>query len=229
MTTPPTPPPRSIRRDGELSRTRLLEAALQLFAEKGYERTSTREIAEASGSNLAAISYYFGDKAGLYRAVVDASMRLPTAIGRATEAPDATLDDFLRALYAGFLEPLKLGDVARQCMRLHMREMIEPTGLWAGVAGTVRPMHDALVAALCRHFGLDRPDDDVRRLAICIAALGVHMHLGRDVTDVLAPGLGTGSDALDLWLDRLVMYAHAMVDAEQRRRAAAPSRRATAR
>ena len=61
--------PRPQRSDGEQSRERLLHAALALFAEHGFAKTSTREIAEAAGTNLAAISYYFGDKAGLLTAV----------------------------------------------------------------------------------------------------------------------------------------------------------------
>src|SRR3990167_11545620 len=60
---------RAARSDGEHSRGRLLHAGLRLFAQHGFSKTSTREIAEAAGTNVAAISYYFGDKAGLYRAV----------------------------------------------------------------------------------------------------------------------------------------------------------------
>lgn len=39
-----------------------MEAAEQLFAEKGFSGTSVRDIAEAAGVNLAMISYYFGSK-----------------------------------------------------------------------------------------------------------------------------------------------------------------------
>ncbi|MBF9647544.1 TetR family transcriptional regulator, partial [Streptococcus pseudopneumoniae] len=59
-------PHRPVRQDGEQSRERLLRVALALFAQKGFEKTSTREIAEAAHTNIASISYYFGDKAGLY-------------------------------------------------------------------------------------------------------------------------------------------------------------------
>ena len=51
------------------ARRRLLSAGLMIFAEKGYERARIREICDISHSNLAAVNYYFGDKAGYYREV----------------------------------------------------------------------------------------------------------------------------------------------------------------
>ena len=65
---PPADDGRKSRSDGVQSRERLLMAAMRLFAEQGFAKTSTREIALAAGTNIASISYYFGDKAGLYRA-----------------------------------------------------------------------------------------------------------------------------------------------------------------
>ena len=59
---------RTARSDGENTRARLLQAALQLFSEKGFSQTSVRAIAEAAGTNVAAIAYHFGDKAQLYTA-----------------------------------------------------------------------------------------------------------------------------------------------------------------
>lgn len=47
----------------------MLRSGLRLFAQQGFARTSTRELAEDAGVNIASISYYFGDKAGPYRAV----------------------------------------------------------------------------------------------------------------------------------------------------------------
>jgi len=219
-------PHRPVRQDGEQSRGRLLRAGLALFAQKGFEKTSTREIAEAAQANIAAISYYFGDKAGLYRAVFFESQGSPPEDLANYTDPDLSLEAALLALYASFLEPLKQGDMARQCMKLHAREMIEPTGLWEEEISTgIRPMHDALVGVLCRHFALKKADDDVHRLAVCIAGLGVHMHVGRDVTDAIAPTLNAQPDSLDLWADRLLMYALAMVQAEGQRRAARAARR----
>jgi AcrR family transcriptional regulator len=215
----PVRPPRAARADGEAARERLLHAALNLFAHQGFAKTSTREIAEAAGTNLAAIKYYFGDKAGLYRAVFFEQQSKPEEEIRRYGNEAMGLRDALRGFYLGFLEPLKQGELTTLCMKLHMREMLEPTGLWAEeIDQGIRPMHEALVKVLCRHVGVDQPDDEIQRLAVCVTALGVHLHVGRDVTDALAPSLNSSPDALDRWLDTLVMYAEAMVAAELRRR-----------
>lgn len=50
----------------EDARTRLIDAAITLFAEKGYEGTSVRDLATAAGVNVAAVSYHFGSKDALY-------------------------------------------------------------------------------------------------------------------------------------------------------------------
>jgi TetR/AcrR family transcriptional regulator, regulator of cefoperazone and chloramphenicol sensitivity len=56
---------------GEETRERILRAALRVFAAEGYDGASTRALARAAGVNLPAIQYYFGNKEGLYRAVID--------------------------------------------------------------------------------------------------------------------------------------------------------------
>lgn len=48
------------------SRTKLIEAAIPLFSEKGLAGVSIRELAEAANVNSALISYHFGGKDGLY-------------------------------------------------------------------------------------------------------------------------------------------------------------------
>jgi TetR/AcrR family transcriptional regulator len=53
------------------AKERLLAAARPLFQERGFDRTSVRDIARAAGANSAAVSYYFGGKEGLYRAVLE--------------------------------------------------------------------------------------------------------------------------------------------------------------
>jgi AcrR family transcriptional regulator len=56
----------------EGGRARILEAALQVFAERGYNAASIAEIGERAGIAKSVMYHHFGSKAGLYEAVVEA-------------------------------------------------------------------------------------------------------------------------------------------------------------
>ena len=102
---------------GEHTRQRLLEAAIGLFGELGYERASTRAIARRAGVSLPALQYYFGGKEGLHRACAqyiteDVRARLGPATERVRLAlargdlTRAELLGLLRAVVEPFLEGL---------------------------------------------------------------------------------------------------------------------------
>jgi len=224
-----TPAERASRSDGAESRERILYAALRLFAEHGFAKTSTREIAKAAGVNIAAISYYFGDKAGLYSATFNEPMGGSSAdLVQLFGAPGLDTAEALRLYMVAYVEPLKHGEIVRQCMRLHMREMVEPTSQWAEeVERDIRGPHEALVRVLARHLGITRADDDVHRLALAINGLALQLFVMQDMVDVLRPALLRSADSIDRWADRLHLYAMALVDAETARRAALHSKRKT--
>lgn len=67
----------------------LLETAEALFAEKGFEGTSVRDLAQKAGVNVAMISYYFGSKEKLFEALVE------YRIGNTIIALDSILQDRL--------------------------------------------------------------------------------------------------------------------------------------
>jgi TetR/AcrR family transcriptional regulator, regulator of cefoperazone and chloramphenicol sensitivity len=58
----------------EDARARLIDVAIKLFAEKGYEGTSVRDLATAAGVNVAAVSYHFGSKDELYHEALRACL-----------------------------------------------------------------------------------------------------------------------------------------------------------
>src|SRR5258705_3674713 len=62
---------RQARAVGDATRERILEAALEIFAERGFEGAKTREIAARAATNLGLIKYYFDSKEKLWRAAVD--------------------------------------------------------------------------------------------------------------------------------------------------------------
>jgi AcrR family transcriptional regulator len=61
---------RSARSDGAETRDQILKVAGKLFAEKGFSRTTSKEICATAGTDLAAVNYHFGNRDGLYDAVL---------------------------------------------------------------------------------------------------------------------------------------------------------------
>lgn len=87
----------------ERTRQRLIEVAVEVFAELGYEAASTRTIVERAQANLVSIPYYFGSKLGLYHAVAEyigsnITGRFGPTCERARQGlqrPDLTRDELL--------------------------------------------------------------------------------------------------------------------------------------
>lgn len=209
-----TAPPKELRIDGQEARSRLLDAALTLFANKGFAATSIREIAQSAQVNVSAISYYFGDKAGLYRAVYEEPRNGP----QVAIAESATLADLLRGVLQGFTEPLKQGPRMQLCMKLHYREMVEPTGLWQEeIDKTIKPGQVRFAAALAQLLGV-AVDDDLYRLTFSITGLGIMMHMASEVMGAVRPALNATPAAIDTYTERLLEYALAIVAAEAKRR-----------
>ena len=86
------------------TRERLLRAATRLFADNGYRGASVRDICNLAGANPGAVSYHFGGKRQLYRAVLRRA-----AAGLADMGP--TADD-----HTGNRVPVNLLDVLRRVL-----------------------------------------------------------------------------------------------------------------
>ncbi|PVZ20070.1 MULTISPECIES: CerR family C-terminal domain-containing protein [unclassified Pseudomonas] len=78
---------------GEETRARLIDAAVRVFGEKGYDAASTREIASVAGLNAPALQYYFDNKEGVYLACVEHMIeRLWEQVGPAVAVAEAVLE-----------------------------------------------------------------------------------------------------------------------------------------
>ncbi len=88
-------------------REKILAAGLELFAARGYDVVTIREIAEAAGVNSAMIYYYFQDKEDLYRRLLDHVFATLMQNVRDTAAIEGGTDAALRKLsrmYVSFLQ-----------------------------------------------------------------------------------------------------------------------------
>ncbi len=202
---------------GLRARERLIDEASRIFADKGFAKASTREICLAAGQNVAAIHYYFGDKAGLYRAVLQRPLEGMATVFAQLSAPGLTLEQALHLFMSALLCPWGHDEQAEWCLRLHLREMIEPTHEYKDViAQHILPLHTQLVELLARHVGATEVDDALHQLAFALAAMVHDYGMSREFMNVLAPSLLSGDGALDKVLSRLVGYGLALVEHERR-------------
>jgi AcrR family transcriptional regulator len=82
---------RSGRRPGDSgTREQILEAALHLFADRGYARTTIRAIADKAGVDPALVHHFFTNKEGVFDAAVNSSFSVSAAFDGMPIADDAT-------------------------------------------------------------------------------------------------------------------------------------------
>ena len=121
------------REAGLRTRARLLEAALELLADRGEEGVSLREITTAAEANVAAVSYHFGSLDALCDAAIEQVLvgyleAQQEAIG--TLRPECSLGE----LAAAFARPMTAAMVAGgrdlAVMRIVARSSIDPPAGW---------------------------------------------------------------------------------------------------
>jgi TetR/AcrR family transcriptional regulator len=93
-------------RDADATRELLVDAATAAFAERGFAGARVDEIAERAGVNKALIYAYFGDKEGLYRAVLSSRLAGPASSLAVTAASDPrkALEEVVRRYFRLLIE-----------------------------------------------------------------------------------------------------------------------------
>jgi TetR/AcrR family transcriptional regulator len=120
---------KSLRRAPEVGRAELLDAATDLFAEFGFDRTSLAAVGERAGVSRGLPGYFFGSKESLYNAVMDrATARVREAILPSVQLQpaEASIDEVLRSFVTIYLEFLNASPWA---VRLLQWESLNPTHL----------------------------------------------------------------------------------------------------
>ncbi len=202
--------------EGGLTRERILDAALRLFAEHGFRRVTVRDICRAAGVNVAAVNYHFGDKLGLYREVVQAAIDLmqatTEAARRAGEGRPA--EERLREYLATFIGRLLAG--RGHVHRLLHKEMSDPTPeLDRLVTHGVRPRLDYMASLVAEILGCPASDERVLRCVFSIHSQSVAV-----LPNAIAARLGfapTPADAAAV-ADHITRFSVAGIRALGRRR-----------
>jgi TetR/AcrR family transcriptional regulator, regulator of cefoperazone and chloramphenicol sensitivity len=193
-----------------ISKTRdaIMDAAGKIFAEEGYSKATVREICRQAGANVAAINYHFGDKKGLYQAV----LKHYQSISFQTYPPNLGIDksqspeEKLRAFIRSFLLRIMDMDEGKPVWfgKLLAREFTQPT--WAFdilVEDTIRPSFQILMSIVAAVLGKGAKERNVLLCAMSIVGQCLYFRHSHPVIDRLFPGEVFGFKQIDELTDHI--------------------------
>ena len=206
----PTIPPNDTnadRRPG--TRRRLLDAAAELFATRGYRNVAVRDICEVAVANVAAVNYHFGGKDKLHLAAIDHARKRalqedpmpagPKPGGPLT--PELKLRRHLRAMLGRAFATGPAG----WYMQIVLREMVDPTpALKHALDEHLGPHQRRLEAIVGQVLGLDPDTDRVKDTAAAILATAIYYHSCRPAVEHLRPDFAFDQPTAERLTDRLM-------------------------
>jgi AcrR family transcriptional regulator len=164
------------------TKARLLEAAGQEFAEKGFDGATVRTICARAGVNLAAVNYHFGDKEQLYTSALFEAHRCGAGdVSLEEMSQGEPIEQLRRFIYHFLRNTLAIDQSTGWQHVLMMRELHRPTAASQTLVDQViRPKFDALSGLIKRL----RPDLEGRKLvATVFSIIGqcLYYRIGRPV------------------------------------------------
>lgn len=181
-------------------RDALLEAARTLFLRYGFRAVSSRQVAAAAGANPAMIHYYFEDKEGLYRAMLESAIapvvaRIGTMLGDPAAVDlEAFLRAYMRTLAANPWVP-----------GLIVREVLSPDGSFRQMfirdfAGRFAPMMRTIIAREAERGRL-RHDIDPSLTVISLLSLALFPFISLPITSRVL-----GIETSEAGLEKLIAH-----------------------
>ncbi|HEX8031858.1 MAG TPA: CerR family C-terminal domain-containing protein [Vicinamibacterales bacterium] len=203
MTRPPKTNPGSAD-----TRQRLIDAAATLFAEQGFQNVTVREICKASNANVAAVNYHFGDKAGLYRAVVTLAIEVMQETNELSQRAGEGLspEEQIRSFVRVFVGRITSDGPTAWIHRLMAREMEHPTeALDQVMTQVVLPRLEYLGGVASVIMKLPPTDPRVKR---CIASLQMQcLMAARKIPAPLEKQFGPAMRDLESAVDHIAAFS----------------------
>lgn len=186
--------------ESDTTRERIVTAAGEIFAERGFDGTTVREICQRAGANIAAVNYYFGDKQRLYvEAVVHAHRwrmeQFPLPRWEDNTPAEQRLADFILT----FVRRVRSGPDGTWHSKLMMREMAHPSEACAELAqSSIRPQFEILLA-IVRELMPEASAEELRLTAFSIVGQCLFYHFA----DPVIRNLLTAKEYSALEIERL--------------------------
>jgi AcrR family transcriptional regulator len=195
------------------TRERILDAAEQLFAEKGIKETSIREVTKMAGANLAAVNYHFGSKEGLIRETISRRLKpinkerlsLLDSLETKTGGSPLPVESILYALFSPAIEfCLSYPDF----MRLAGRMLFESDkALRAVFLSQFDEVIIRFKAALSRSLP-DLPERELLWRIHFLAGAMIHTYTNHSILEAFSGGLCKIAEDKEV-LDRLINFCAA--------------------
>src|SRR3954468_15781720 len=153
------------REAGQRTQTRLVDAALDLLARRGEDGVTLRELTDAAGANVAAVSYHFGSLKSLCDAAIEHALELYLdAQERAVSSlgPDSTLEALAAAFARPMMGALAAGGRDLAVMRIVARAGLDPPRGW----DRLDARFDEIRAEVLRVLKANVPDVKDRELVL---------------------------------------------------------------
>lgn len=166
---------------------RLLETAIEQFGLYGFDGTSTREIARASGTAMSSITYHFGGKEGLFLAAADHIASQvhenlePLRAHAEEQAASATrveVVELLLTMLDAFAR-MMLRPESEAWARFIAREQQQPTKAFERLyAGAMKAITDTFILLVGRARG-DLAEEERRAMAVLLVGQALILRVGR--------------------------------------------------
>jgi AcrR family transcriptional regulator len=199
------------------SKRRLLEAAEQLFAERGFEAVSVRDVTKLAKANVAAINYHFGSRDGLIALVVtlritpvneERMLRLD-ALEKKWPGKAMPLEEVIEAYARPLIAAARRGGLSEHlsCRLLGWIFSIPPESLPQAIEDQIRNLSTRFTRALAKSLPSTSAEDLAWRFHFVCGSM-VHMLLHQETLHLLSNG-ASGNPTMEVLLGRFIRFAAA--------------------
>ncbi len=199
------------------SKRKLLDAAEQLFAEKGFEAVSVRDITQLAKANVAAVNYHFGSRDGLLTLVMMRYMtpvneeriaRLET-LERKSSGKTVPLEEIIDALVRPFVTQIRKSELSERLFYKLMGRTFaqQGDGLPPQIEEQLRQVMQRFTRAFAKALPAVAADDLAWRIHFVVGGM-IHMLTHQEILQRLTQG-ASGVPPMEVTISRFIRFAAA--------------------
>lgn len=199
------------------SKRKLLDAAEQLFAEKGFEAVSVRDITQLAKANVAAVNYHFGSRDGLLTLVMMRYMtpvneeriaRLET-LERKSSGKTVPLEEIIDALVRPLVTQIRKSELSERLFYKLMGRTFaqQGDGLPPQIEEQLRQVVQRFTRAFAKALPAVAADDLAWRIHFVVGGM-IHMLTHQEILQRLTQG-ASGVPPMEATISRFIRFAAA--------------------